>query len=253
MGPEEFGFLAAVAFAAGAINAVAGGGSLLSFPALIAVGVPVKTANVTNNVALWPGYLSGTIAYRRELDGQRKRALALLLPSAVGAVGGSAILLLTPTEAFEAIVPFLILFACALMAFQRPISNFTQARRMNARYPEHVPASLYISSFLMAIYGAYFGAGLGIMLLSVLSVLLPDDLHRCNALKGFLSFAIGSVAAVYFGLFGPVLWPQVFVMGAAAIAGGYLGVAVVRRVPAAWLRTGVVAYGVVVATVLFVQ
>jgi uncharacterized protein len=247
MDPAQLVFLAAAAFAAGAVNAVAGGGSLISFPALVAAGYPAKTANVTNTVALWPGYLSGTLAYRRELDGQRKRATAMLIPSMTGALGGSIILLWTPEATFSAIVPYLILFACALMAFQRPLSNFTTSHRLGARDAEHVPASLYIGVFFMSIYGAYFGAGLGIMLLAVLAVLLPDDLHRCNALKGLLSFVINAVAVAYFAFFGPVQWLPAVVMAVGAVGGGYLGVGAVRRVPAGWLRTGVVCYGVFVA------
>ena len=249
----ELAFLAAAAFAAGAVNAVAGGGSLISFPALIAAGYPAKTANVTNTVALWPGYLSGTIAYRRELVGQRKRATALLLPSLSGALGGSALLLATPEETFSAVVPYLILFACALMAFQRPLSDFTVRHRLGVQHADHMPATLYGGVFLMSIYGAYFGAGLGIMLLAVLAVLLPDDLHRCNAMKGLLSFMINAMAVAYFAGFGPVEWAPALVMAVGAIGGGYLGVGVVRHVPPAGLRAGVVAYGVFVAVFLLVN
>lgn len=253
MEPMEGVLLVAAAFGAGAVNAVAGGGSLISFPALMAAGYPAKAANVTNAVALWPGYLAGTVAYRRELAGQGKRALAMLVPSIAGALLGSAILIGTPEAAFRAVVPFLILFACGLMAFQRPIADFSTSHRLGAQSAEHVPWTLWLSVFGMSVYGGYFGAGLGIMMLSVLAILLPDDLHRCNALKGLLSFVVNGVAVVYFSAFGPVEWAPALLMMAGAIAGGYLGVGAVRHIPPHWLRGLVVVYGVVVAAVLFVE
>ncbi len=253
MDAGEAAFLASAAVAAGAVNAVAGGGSLISFPALIAAGYPAKTANVTNTVALWPGYLAGTAAYRRELGGQGHRVVALLLPSFAGALLGAAILLLTPEATFEAIVPFLILFATALLAAQQPLSRVTECFRLGSRHDGHVPISLHGSVFAMSVYGAYFGAGLGIMLLAVLSVLLPDDLHRCNALKGFLSFVINAAAVGYFALFGPVQWAPALIMAVGAIAGGYVGVGIVRKIDPRWLRAGVVVYGVSVALFLLLR
>jgi hypothetical protein len=245
--------LAAAAFAAGAINSVAGGGSLVSFPALIAAGYPSKTANVTNTVALWPGYIGGSIGYRGELDRQRKRIVALTVPSVLGALLGSAILLATPESAFDAIVPFLILFACGLMAFQDPLGRFAQTHRLVSRADDHVPLTLHLGIVVLAMYGAYFGAGLGIMTLAVLGILLPDDIQHSNALKGLLSALINLVAVVYFGLFGPVEWLPAFIMAAGALTGGYYGVGIARRLGRRWLRITVIAYGVVVALVLFIR
>ena len=249
---EALGLIAA-AFAAGAINSVAGGGSLISFPALIAAGYPSKTANVTNTVALWPGYIGGSIGYRGELERQRKRIVALTVPSVAGALLGSAILLATPDSAFDAIVPFLILFACALMAFQDPLGRFAQTHRLGSRADDHVPLTLHLAIVLLAMYGAYFGAGLGIMTLAVLGILLPDDIQHSNALKGLLSALINMVAVVYFGLFGPVEWLPAFVMAAGALAGGYYGVGIARRLGRKWLRVTVISYGVFVALVLLVR
>ena len=245
--------LAAAAFAAGAINSVAGGGSLVSFPALIAAGYPSKTANVTNTVALWPGYIGGSVGYRGELNQQRKRIVAFTLPSVLGALLGSAILLATPESAFDAIVPFLILFACGLMAFQDPLGRFAQTHRLASRTGDHVPLTLLLGIVLLAMYGAYFGAGLGIMTLAVLGILLPDDIQHSNALKGFLSVLINLVAVVYFGLFGPVEWLPAFIMAAGALTGGYYGVGIARRLGRRWLRITVIAYGVFVALVLLVR
>lgn len=249
---EYLGLLLA-AFTAGAINAVAGGGSLISFPALIAFGYPSKTANVTNTVALWPGYLAGSVGYRAELRLQRRRLLALAAPSIVGALAGSVILISTPQSAFDVIVPFLILFACALMAFQDRLAAFAQTHRLASRGADHVPLPLLASTFVLAIYGAYFGAGLGILTLAFLSILLPDDIQHSNALKGMLSLIINAIAVVYFALFGPVEWAPAAVMAAGAMAGGYLGVGVARRLGRQWLRVAVIAYGLVVVVVLLVR
>ncbi|MEK7692646.1 MAG: sulfite exporter TauE/SafE family protein [Chloroflexota bacterium] len=249
---EYLGLLLA-AFAAGAINAVAGGGSLISFPALLAFGYPSKTANVTNTVALWPGYAAGSVGYRTELGRQRTRLIALAAPSVLGALAGSVILLSTPQSAFDVIVPFLILFACALMAFQDRLAAFAQTHRLASRGAGHVPLPLLASTFVLAIYGAYFGAGLGILTLAFLSILLPDDIQHSNALKGMLSLIINAIAVVYFALFGPVEWAPAAVMAAGAMAGGYLGVGVARRLGRQWLRISVIAYGLVVVVVLLVR
>ncbi len=245
--------LAFAAFAAGAVNAVAGGGSLISFPALIAAGYPAKTANVTNTVALWPGYLGGSLGYRRELGHQRRRLLLLLAPAIIGAIAGSAVLLSTPGDAFEAIVPFLILFAAAVMLFQEQLAEFAAAHQLRSRGDDHVPWPLHAAMFLLAVYGAYFGAGLGILTLAALSILLPDDVQHSNALKGMLSLLINAVAVVYFAAFGPVEWGPALLMAGGALAGGYLGVGLARRLGAVWLRRAVIAYAVAVAVVLLAR
>ena len=250
--PEAFLILAA-AFAAGAINAVAGGGSLVSFPALLAAGYPAKPANVTNTVALWPGYLGGSLAYRPELKRQRRRVLLLVAPSILGALAGSAILLATPGDTFRAIVPFLILFAASLLVFQDRLAAFAQAHRLASLADDHVPLALHATMFALAIYGAYFGAGLGIMTIAVLAVLLPDDIQHSNALKGMLSLLINAAAVVYFAAFGPVRWGPAVIMAGGALAGGYLGVGLARRLGPQWLRRAIVAYAVIVAAVLLID
>lgn len=253
MDPLQASGLAAAAFAAGAINAVAGGGSLVSFPALLAAGYSPKAANVTNTVALWPGYVGGSYGYRGELKLQRRRIVLLTLPSIVGAIAGSIVLLQTPESAFEQLVPFLIIFACTVMAFQDRLSAWAQSHRLGPQHADHVPLLLHAAIFLLAGYGAYFGAGLGILTLAVLGILLPDDLHRSNALKGLLSALINLVAVVYFVAFGPVRWAPALVMAVGALLGGYLGVGIARRLGKRWLRISVISYGLFVALVLLVR
>jgi hypothetical protein len=253
VGIAEAAGLAAAAFAAGAVNAVAGGGSLISFPALLVARYPAKTANVTNTVALWPGYLGGSLGYRDELRHQRRRIIFLLAPSVLGAIAGSAILLSTSEDAFDAVVPFLILFATALMAFQKQLTDFAERHRLAARRDDHMPPLLQGVAFLLAVYGAYFGAGLGILTLAVFAVLIPGDLQRLNALKGMSSLLINAVAVVYFAAFGPVEWAPAAVMAIGALAGGYLGAGVARRLGHERLRTAVVAFGVIIAIVLFIR
>ena len=247
--PAQLLLLAAAALLAGAVNAVAGGGSLLSFPALLAVGYPAITANVTNSVALTPGYFGGTVGYRRELAGQRRRILALGATSAVGAVVGAFLLLVSSPELFERIVPWLIFLACGLLAVQTRLARLVRARRAGdapAAGPDRHTGPLFATQFLAAVYGAYFGAGVGIMMLAILGIFLTDSLQRLNALKGLLSFLISLVAAVYFALLAEVSWVAVAVMAAASLLGGQLGVLVARRLNDQVLRWLVIAFGVVV-------
>jgi uncharacterized membrane protein YfcA len=174
-------------------------------------------------------------------------------PSVLGALAGSAILLSTPESAFSAIVPFLILFACAVMAFQDRLGVLAQEHRLASTGGDQVPIPLYIAIFLLAVYGAYFGAGLGILALAMLGIFLPDDIQHSNALKGMFSMLVNAVAVLYFAPFGPVRWQPVAIMAIAALAGGYLGVGVARKLGKRWLRAAVISYGVFVAIFLFVR
>jgi uncharacterized membrane protein YfcA len=238
-------FLAGAALLAGAINAIAGGGSLISFPALLAVGYPSVAANVTNLVALVPGYAGGTAAYREQLRGQGARVRALGATSAVGAAAGTALLLNTSSSAFDAVVPGLVLLACLLLAVQ-PVLTRALAGRAGGR----ANLTLHLLILAASVYGGYFGAGLGIMLLAVLAAALAEDLQRLNALKGALSLVVAVVSAVSVGLFGPVAWLPAAVMALASVVGGVAGARIAQRLPAGALRWGVVAYGVVLAVVL---
>jgi uncharacterized membrane protein YfcA len=243
MDAQTAALLAAAGFGAGAVNAVAGGGSLISFPALLAAGYPSVAANVTNSVALLPGYLGGSIAYRRELDDQRDRIRALAPTAAIGAAAGAALLLVSPASVFEAIVPWLILAACLLLALQPRAAAIAQRHTQGG----HAGAPLHAGLFVATLYGGYFGAGLGIVLLALLGVLLPDGLQRLNALKGVLSLLVAVVSAVGFALFGPVEWDAALIIGATCLFGGVAGARLAQRLPAPLLRGIVIAFGVAVA------
>jgi uncharacterized membrane protein YfcA len=251
MTPETVGLLAGAGLLAGGVNAVAGGGSLISFPALLAAGYPAVTANVTNTVALFPGYAGSVAGGRPELDGQAARLRTIGLTSVLGGVGGAVLLLTTPNEMFSAVVPFLILLACALLVLQPWLARLVQRRTGSGRGGGS--PTLQLSVLLSAVYGAYFGAGLGVLLLGVLGIFLAEQLRRINALKNVLSMVINAVALVAFGIFGPVAWEAVLIVAVTSLTGGYLGARVARRIPAVLLRTAVVLYGVVVSVVLLLD
>lgn len=249
--PLEALGLAFAAFVAGAVNAVAGGGSLISFPALLAFGLPAKMANVTNTVALWPGYVGGTLGYRALLVPQQQTVVALSVSSVLGALAGAAILLLTSQAAFRAIVPYLVLFGALVLAFQSKLGALVARFRRPWTPGGPVPAEAHPAIFLLGVYGAYFGAGLGTMTLAALSILLPDDLQKSNALKGMLSLVINAVAVAVFVFSGLVAWAPAVIMAVAALAGGYIGVHFARRLSARLLRALVVGYSLTVAFKLF--
>jgi uncharacterized membrane protein YfcA len=247
MTPETVGLLAGAGLLAGGVNAIAGGGSLISFPALLAAGYPPVTANVTNTVALFPGYAGSVAGGRLELEGQGPRLRAIGITSVVGGIAGSVLLLTTPGEVFRAVVPFLILLACGLLVLQPRLSRFVQGR--GSQHGDRSPV-LQLSVLLAAVYGAYFGAGLGVLLLGVLGIFLAEQLRRINALKNVLSLVINAVALIAFGVFGPVAWEAVLVIALTSLTGGYLGARIARRIPSSLLRTAVVLYGVAVSVVL---
>ena len=251
MTPGTAALLAAAGLAAGTVNAVAGGGSLISFPALLAAGYPPVTANVTNTVALFPGYAGSVAGGRPELEGQGRRIRSIALTSVVGAVLGSVLLLTTSGDVFERVVPYLILLACLLLLLQPRLARAVQARQKPGS--SGLPVLLQVGVLLASVYGAYFGAGLGVMLLGILGVLLHERLQRVNALKNVLSLVINAVALVAFAAFGPVAWDAVLVIALASLLGGYSGARLARRIPAPVLRATVVVYGVVVAVVLLVR
>jgi uncharacterized protein len=248
---ETVALLVAAGVLAGAVNAVAGGGSLISFPALLAAGYGSVTANVTNAIAVLPGYLGGSVAYRDQLRGQRSRVVALAASSSLGALLGAWLLTVTSEDLFEAIVPFLILGACGLLAAQPWLS--ARLRSPASGSDAHRAPALHAANFVASVYGGYFGAGLGIMLLAVLALTVADDLQRLNALKGLLSLVVAIAAAVFFALFGPVAWGAAAIMAVASFVGGHAGVAVARRLPANVLRGVVVVFGVGVAIALLVS
>jgi uncharacterized membrane protein YfcA len=245
-------FLAGLGFLAGAINSVAGGGTLISFPGLLAAGYSPKVANVTNSVAVVPGFVGGSFAYRDEVKRQPGNVKLVVPPALLGALTGSIILLNTPESTFEAVVPFLIYGACLVLAFQDRISAYYRSG-VN-RDDAHVdPWRVRITIFLVTIYGGYFGAAMGIIVLAALGVFLPDDIQRSNALKGIIALVTNALAAAYFALFADVAWDAAAVMAVATLAGGFVGARVAMKLSKDMLRLGIVSYGVLAATVLLVR
>ena len=245
--PLEGLLLALAGLAAGFTNAVAGGGSLISFPALLAVGHDAVAANVTNTVSLWPGYLSGAAGYRDDLRAQRERVIALAGTGAAGGVVGTVLLLVAPPGVFDAVVPWLVLVAVVLLAVQPRVAAAVRRRSEGRDRAPHTSVRLHLAIFAAATYGGYFGGGLGVIVLAVLGIFLPDDLTRLNGLKNALSLVVNTVALVGFALFGPVAWSAVAVVGPASLVGGVAGSRVARRVSATVLRRAVIVWGTIVA------
>ncbi|MEZ5140025.1 MAG: sulfite exporter TauE/SafE family protein [Acidimicrobiales bacterium] len=228
MSGAEVALVVVAALACGAVNALAGGGSLILFPALVATGMGTLAANVTNSVSTWPGYLGSIGGFRAELALHRHRLPRLAAATVVGSIAGCALLLATPTEAFDAIVPVLVLAAAGLLAVQP-----TVARRVGAPVDHHRRASRgqLVAISLAAVYGGYFGAALGVIFLGVLALTIDAPLRELNGLKAGLSAVDATVSLIVFGLFGPVSWSAVAVAAPATLVGGYLGARAARRVP----------------------
>ncbi len=253
MTPSHAALVLAAGLCAGAVNAIAGGGTLISFPALLATGLSPVTANITSSVGLLSGYLGGSVGYRNELAGQRQRIRALAVSSALGGIFGALLLLFTPGDAFAAAVPFLIFISCALLAVQPRLARAVAARRSTDTEGGDGTGWLVRAGVLVsAVYGSYFGAGLGVLLLAVLGILVHDQMQRLNALKGLLSLGINLVGVTVFVVSGEVAWFAAALLAVAAYVGGLLGVRVARVLPARVLRFAVVTLGAVVATVLLV-
>lgn len=236
--------LAVAGLACGAVNAVAGGGSLILFPALLATGMGSLAANVTNSVSTWPGYLGSTAGFRPELEAQRHRLPRLAVATIAGSLTGCVLLLVTPASAFDRVVPLLVLVAAGLLAVQPLVA--ARVSDTAAAHPRMGHAQL-AGVFLASIYGGYFGAALGVILLAVLGLTIAEPLRRLNGLKAGLSVVDATVSVIVFGLFGPVHWWAVAVAAPAALVGGYLGARVARRIPDRPLRIGVVVFAVAVA------
>jgi uncharacterized membrane protein YfcA len=245
--------LLAAGLGAGVVNAVAGGGSLITFPTLVAIGLPPVPANVTNSVAVTPGYLASVFGSRTDLAAlAAKRNLLALIPTAVvGTALGCALLLATPARAFEIVVPFLVLGATAVLASQRRLRDLVgHPREMSER---RRTLALHIVVGLGATYGGYFGAALGIMLVAGLGLVLDESLNRINALKNATSAVVAIGTVVAFAVFGPVDWAAAGVVAPASLVGGYVGARLARRLPARALRAAIVVAGLVVGTVLAVR
>jgi hypothetical protein len=230
--------------AAGAINVVVGSGTLITFPILLAFGVPPVTANVSNTIGLVPGVASGAVGYRRELRGQRARAIRLGSASVVGGVLGAFLLLWLPSDAFSAIVPALILVGLLLVVLQPRVSAWVDARHEGAR-GDYGPWWVWPAVFGTGVYGGYFGAAQGVILMGILGIGIADDLQRLNGLKNVLAGLVNGVAGVIFLLVADVDWTVVALIAAGSIVGGQLGATVGRRLSPLVLRVVIVVVGLV--------
>ncbi|MFC8618791.1 sulfite exporter TauE/SafE family protein [Micromonospora purpureochromogenes] len=244
---SDAALLLAAGLAAGTVNAVAGGGSLITFPALIAVGLPPVPANVTNSVSVCPGYLASVAGSRADLP--PRRSLATLVPTTVvGTIVGCLLLLATPARTFEVVVPFLVLGATAVLAFQDPLRALVGHPRDLS--PRRRTVTVQAMVALGAVYGGYFGAALGVMLVAGLGLVLDATLARVTAIKNLLSAVVGLTTVVMFSLFGPVNWAAVAVVAPATLVGGYAGARLVRRLPPVLLKMLIVAFGTVIGLYL---
>jgi len=230
------------AFAAGAINSVAGGGTLLTFPTLVWLGLPSIVANATSTVAIWPGSFGAMWGFRRELRESDAPIVAFAVPSIIGGLLGAMLLRRTPTSLFDQLVPFLILFATLLFMAQESI------QRHFGHPPDRQPGRTWLAGaiacqFLIGLYGGYFGAGIGILMLAGLGILGMRDIHQMNGVKNLLALSINGIAAIYFISSGMVRWTEVTVMAVGAIAGGVGGAGLARRVGRTAVRRTVIAIG----------
>jgi uncharacterized membrane protein YfcA len=248
--PFEAVAIIAAGIAAGTINTIVGSGSLITFPTLLAFGYPPVVANVSNTLGLVPGSFSGVVGYRRELVGQRARMIRFGIAAGAGGLTGGVLLLAAPASAFETVVPFLILLACALMLFQQRLSRFVAARRgIEAAHP----TELMVAVYLTGIYGGYFGAAQGVILIALLAIFLTDDLQRLNGLKNWLAGLVNAVAAILFVLLAPIDYGVAGLLAIGSIVGGQVGATVGRRLPAPVLRAAVVTVGLIVAVRMLIS
>jgi uncharacterized membrane protein YfcA len=246
--------VAAAALGGSLVNSIAGGGTLLTFPALLAIGIPPLVANATSTVALWPGSLASIWGYRSELAGARSWAVRFAIPSILGGFAGAWLLLRTPAERFEQIVPWLILGATGLFAAQGTLMRLVRRRphEPSATVPPPPPSILFWQ-FLVGVYGGYFGAGIGIMMLAALGLMGLTNIHQMNGLKNWGGMCANLTAAVTFGVSGIVSWPVALTMAAGAIVGGYVGARLAQRVSQTVVRRLITAIGVCAGMVLLLQ
>lgn len=250
--------IAAISAVGGAVNAIAGGGTLLTFPALLALGVAPVSANATSTLALWPGSMASMWGYRRELAGAERWALRLAVPSMLGGGLGAALLLATSDERFRTLVPWLVFGATMLFALQGPVM-----RRLRTRVTASVSGvierpidptmGMLIAQFAVGIYGGYFGAGAGIVMLAVFGLMGLTNIHQMNGLKNFNGICFNGVAAITFVTMGLVNWKIGIVMAVGSSVGGYLMSGLAQKVPQSWVRNAVMAIGFASAIWLFVS
>lgn len=249
--PLQYLLAALAALAAGAVNALAGGGTLITFPMLTFLGVPAVAANVTNTVALCPGYFGGTLAQWNDLKTQQKRLWLIVPASIVGGILGGYLLLLTGEKLFKNLVPYLILLACVLLAIQDVVRAWL-VRRMGQGHAS-LEQVTWLPVGLASIYGGYFGAGLSVIVLSALGLTLEDSMTRLNALKQAVAFSVNVAAAIFFIFSGQVVWSAALVMAVGALIGGTLGGRLAGKIKPSTLRWTVITIGVIISIIYFVR
>ncbi|WP_455357426.1 sulfite exporter TauE/SafE family protein [Streptomyces sp. SYSU K217416] len=232
---------------AGTINTIVGSGTLITFPVLLATGLPPITANVSNSLGLVPGAISGAIGYRKELRGQGRRVLRLGITALIGGLAGAILLLALPSDAFDAIVPVLIALALVLVIAQPRLSRAIQRRRERNQTDTHPDGGPVLLTGLLfsSAYGGYFGAAQGVLYLSLMGLLLRDDLQRINAVKNVLGAIVNGVAAVFFLFVAEFDWTAVLLIAVGSALGGQLGAKVGRRLPPPALRAVIVVVGII--------
>lgn len=249
--PVHLAFAAIAAFLAGFINSVAGGGTLITFPTLMALGLPPVIANATNTVAIWPGSLGSLWGFRREFGQTDAKMRWMVIPSLVGGASGALLLRFTPPNVFDKLVPFLILFATLIFAARAPIQKLIRSAHPEAHRATKWFVLAMIFQMFVGLYGGYFGAGIGIMMLSALSILGMTDLLKMNALTSLYALCINGVAALLFIWAKMIFWPYVLVMAIAAIIGGYGATGIARKIGSDRLRWFVIAVGFSISGMLF--
>jgi uncharacterized protein len=247
--PTRFALIGAATFAGGMVNAIAGGGSLITFPTLVACGIDPITASAINTVALCPGYLGAALAQKKDMVGQRARAVQILPAAAVGGAIGAYLLMHTSASAFDVVVPFLLLAAVILLGVQDRLRAYLTKRSPGGQSPLAATVLVAIAS----VYGGYFGAGLGIIVLGVLGVVVDDEFKRLNAFKQFTTLVVNVTAAIAFVMIAPLDWSVVTVMAVTSLIGGVIGGAIATRVSAKALRSIVMLVGAAVSLFYFAK
>src|SRR5438477_13130181 len=238
------------AFFAGVVNSIAGGGTLLTFPVLIWLGLDPKVANATSTVALWPGLFGGVFGYRREMDDSSLILMRLGVISVIGGGVGAWLLIATPSPTFARLVPFLILFATILFMMQGPVNRWLHLPAAGKESTKSWWLGAIVFQFFSAVYGGYFGAGNGIWMLAAMGLLGLHDINRANGIKNFLGICINSIAVLSFALMGLVVWPDALIMAGAATLGGYFGARAAVRVAQVHVRRAIVLIGFVITFVM---
>jgi uncharacterized membrane protein YfcA len=250
--PWKHGVVLVVAVAGGFVNSIAGGGSLLTFPTLVWVGVPPVAASATNTVGLWAGSLGGLVGFRRHLPA-RSVIVLLAVPSLAGGIVGAVLLLRTPQSVFEGLAPILVLTATLMLAAQEPLAKRIARGSLIGERSGGFVAAAVVFQFLVGVYGGFFGAGIGIMMLAALAILGLTDIHQMNGLKNLLAIFINGVAAVYFAVEGAVLWTDAGLMAVGSVAGGLGGALLAHRLGRRVVRQAVIGIGIAASASLLVK